>query len=105
MSTRDAYQAELARLLRNFAENIRRLREQTKPGQSQEAVADEANLHRTQWGKIEAGERDPRMSTLLIVADALGVTLNDLVDGIPAPKERKPPPHKTRTSSGHTVKR
>ena len=63
-----------------------------KPARSQEEVASEATLHRTEWGKIEQGKRDPRMSTMLIIAETLGVTLNDLAEGIAAPKKRKPSP-------------
>lgn len=97
MSTREAYEEELAGLLAQLAENVRRLREEKKPDLSQEEVAEEATLHRTQWGKIEAGKRDPRFSTLLVMADTLGVTLNDLAAGIPVPSERKPaPPTKKR---------
>lgn len=101
MSTQAAYEQELAVLLEQLADNVRRLREKEKPDLSQEEVAAEAVLHRTQWGKIEAGKRDPRFSTLLIVADTLGVTLNDLADGIAIPKERKPSPptKRKRTSS------
>jgi hypothetical protein len=36
------------------------------------------------------------LGTLLVLADALGVTLNDLVQGVPVPKERKPPPKTKR---------
>lgn len=92
MSTRDAYERELADLLDALAVNLRRLREEKKPERSQEEVASEATLHRTEWGKIEQGKRDPRMSTMLIIAETLGVTLNDLVAGMAAPKERKPSP-------------
>jgi len=101
LSTKAAYEQELAVLLGQLADNVRRLREKAKPDLSQEEVAAEAVLHRTQLGKIEAGKRDPRFSTLLILADTLGVTLNDLAEGIAIPKERKPSPptKRKRTSS------
>lgn len=100
MSTRAAYETELAGLLRELAENVRRLREEKKPELSQEEVASEAVLHRTEWGKIEQGRRDPRFSTMLVIAETLGVTLNDLAEGIDAPKERKPaPPTKRKRAS------
>jgi transcriptional regulator with XRE-family HTH domain len=92
LSARAAYEKELAELLDQLAGNVRRIREEKKPNRSQEEVAAEAVLHRTQWGKIETGGRDPRFSTLLVIADTLGVTLNDLAKGIEAPKERKPAP-------------
>jgi transcriptional regulator with XRE-family HTH domain len=102
MSTREAYDTEIAGLLQALAENVRRLREERKPDLSQEEVASEAALHRTEWGKIEQGRRDPRFSTMLVVAETLGVTLNDLADGIAAPKERKPPPPTKRNRTSGT---
>jgi transcriptional regulator with XRE-family HTH domain len=92
MSTWEAYEAELARLRQDFADNVRRLRAQSGPGYSQQNLADAADLHRTEIGKIEGAERDPRMSTLLILANALGLTVDDLVRGLPVPKERRPSP-------------
>jgi transcriptional regulator with XRE-family HTH domain len=78
LSTQEAYDEELGRLLAKLAENVRRVREEKFPNLSQEEVAEEADLHRTQWGKIEAGKRDPRFSTLLVLTDTLGVSLDDL---------------------------
>jgi hypothetical protein len=43
-----------------------------------------------------------RFSTLLIVADTLGVTLDELAAGIPVPKERKPSPPTKRKGRGKT---
>lgn len=87
MSTHEEYRAELAELLQAFAGNIRHLR-----SGSQEALSARANLHRTEVGMIEQAKREPRLSTLLILADALDVTLNDLVRGLPVPRQRKPAP-------------
>jgi transcriptional regulator with XRE-family HTH domain len=96
MSTWKAYRAELARILAQFGENVRGLREQkereTERRYGQEKLAGDARLHRTEIGKIERAEVEPRLTTLLILADGLGVTLNDLVGDLPVPKERKPPP-------------
>lgn len=92
MSTLEAYESELAELLKALSENLRRLREDKLPNLSQEDVAGEAKLHRTEWGMVEQGKRDPRFSTMLVMAETLGVTLNDLAAGISAPKERKPSP-------------
>ena len=102
MSTQEAYEKELAGLLANLAENVRRLREKKFPDLSQEEVAEEADLHRTQWGKIERGQRDPRFSTLLVMASTLGVTLNELAAGVPVPKERKPAPPTKKKGRGKT---
>ena len=96
MSGWKAYRAELARLLAQFGENVRGLREQreheTEQRYGQEKLAGDARLHRTEIGKIERAEVEPRLLTLMILADGLGLTLNDLVEGLPVPQERKPPP-------------
>ncbi len=97
MSTQDAYETELAGLLQKLGRNVRRVREEKLPDRSQEEVASEAALHRTEWGKVEQGKRNPRFSTMLVIAETLGVSLDDLAAGIDAPKERKPPP-KTKKS-------
>lgn len=102
MSTQEAYEQELAGLLARLAENVKRLREEKFPDLSQEEVAEEADLHRTQWGKVEAGKRDPRFSTLLVMADTLGVTLDELAAGVPVPKERKPSPPTKRAGRSKT---
>jgi transcriptional regulator with XRE-family HTH domain len=63
-----------------FAANLRRLR--LVAGLSQEELAFRADIHRTQISFIESGKRMPRLDTLVKLAGALGVTTNDLVDGI-----------------------
>jgi transcriptional regulator with XRE-family HTH domain len=63
-----------------FAANLRRLRKAA--GLSQEELAFRADIHRTQISFIEGGRRLPRLDTLVKLAGALGVTTNDLVDGI-----------------------
>jgi transcriptional regulator with XRE-family HTH domain len=93
MGSGDAYAAELARFRKRFGTNVRRLRLAAEGKCSQEALADRADLHRTEISKIELGEVEPRLSTLVILADALGVTLNDLTAGLDVPALRKPPPH------------
>lgn len=60
---------------------------------SQESLSLACNLHRTDVGEIERAAREPRFLTLLILVDALGITLNDLATGIPVPRERRPPTH------------
>jgi transcriptional regulator with XRE-family HTH domain len=102
MSTHEAYKTELAVLLQDFADNVRRLRKHKEPDYSQEDLADDARLHRTQIGMIERGQRDPRLSTLVILADALGVSLDDLAEGLPVPKERRPSPRAKRVRTIET---
>ena len=92
MSTKEAYQAERAEFLRAFAGNVRRLRAEHEPPLTQAALHDVATLHRTGVGRIEAGNDEPRLLTLLILADALDVSLDQLVAGLGVPRERKPPP-------------
>lgn len=90
MSSRDAYRAEMDKLLQGFAENLRRLRHAKERGYSQEDLCLDARLHRTAVGKLEVGRSEPYLSTLLILADTLGVTLDELVEGLPVPQERRP---------------
>jgi transcriptional regulator with XRE-family HTH domain len=96
MSSREAYQEERAQILREFGDRIRGLREQKSEQQKrrygQEKLADDARLHRTEIGKIERAETEPGLLTLMILADGMGLTLNDLVERLPVPQERKPPP-------------
>lgn len=63
-----------------FASNLRRHRRAA--GLSQEELAFRGDIHRTQISLIESGRRSPRLDTLIKLAGALGVTANDLVDGI-----------------------
>ncbi|WAC64024.1 helix-turn-helix transcriptional regulator [Pseudoxanthomonas sp. SL93] len=48
-------------------------------GLSQEAFADQIGMHRTQYGAIEQGRKDCRLSTLLRIAHALDVDLWELL--------------------------
>jgi transcriptional regulator with XRE-family HTH domain len=91
LSTMAEYMAERAKYLEGFSENIRRLREER--GLSQADLYKLADLHRTQLGRMEGGDAEPRLMTLVIIADALGVRLDDLIGGLPVPKERRPPPN------------
>jgi transcriptional regulator with XRE-family HTH domain len=65
---------------------------------SQEDLSAVSGLHRTEIGKIELGQAEPRLSTLLILADALAISLGDLVEGLPTPRERRPSPQSRRRS-------
>lgn len=49
---------------------------------SQEELGFLADLHRTDIGMLERGIRLPRIDTLAKLAGALGVTPNDLLEGI-----------------------
>jgi len=87
----EAYKAELARYLEGFGANVRRAR--LAKDASQEALSDYTRLHRTEIGKVEQGVVEPRLTTIVILADALEVRLDELVADLWVPVERKPSPH------------
>lgn len=93
MSTTEEYKEEMKQFLRAFGENVRRARMAMNPPCSQERLAHLTRLHRTEIGKIEQGEVEPRLSTLVILANGLQVGLDQLVDGLSVPSERRPSPH------------
>ncbi|HEY2141712.1 MAG TPA: helix-turn-helix transcriptional regulator [Solirubrobacteraceae bacterium] len=93
MSTMEAYKGELARFLEGFGGNVRRVRMAKKPRCSQEQLSNATELHRTEIGKLEQGKVEPRLTTLLILTEGLGVTVDDLLTGLWVPVERKPSPH------------
>jgi transcriptional regulator with XRE-family HTH domain len=63
-----------------LGERVRQLREAR--GWSQEGFAHEGGLGRSFAGAIERGEKDIRLSTLIQLARALGVSLSQLLKGI-----------------------
>ncbi len=62
-----------------LADNIRAFR-RTKEI-SQEELAEMCNLHRTYMGSVERGERNVTLSTLEVIAAALGVSVPQLLTG------------------------
>ncbi|OAE96800.1 transcriptional regulator [Bradyrhizobium centrolobii] len=60
-----------------LARNVVRLR--CAKGLSQEAFADVCGLHRTYVGSVERGERNVTLSTLEVLANALKVSVIDLL--------------------------
>jgi transcriptional regulator with XRE-family HTH domain len=92
MSTMEEYKAELARFLEGFGANVRRVRTAKSPRCSQERLSYATGLHRTEIGKIEQGAVEPRLTTLLILADGLSVTVDELLGGLWVPTERRPSP-------------
>jgi len=93
MSTMNSYKAELAKFLQEFGANVRRARLAKSPRCSQEQLSHATRLHRTEIGKIEQGLVEPRLTTLVILADGLGVGVDELISGLEVPVERKPSPH------------
>jgi len=67
-------------ILLTLGNRMRSLRE--RKGISQEAFADVCGLHRTAVGLIECGKSIPRLDTLLLVAEHLGVTVSALLKGL-----------------------
>lgn len=63
-----------------FGANLRYCRRRTKL--SQEDLAVRASIHRTAVGMIERGERVPRIDTLVKLTGALGVSADELLDGL-----------------------
>lgn len=63
-----------------LGENIKRFRKER--GLSQEKLAELANLHRTYVGGVERGERNISLLNLLHLANALEVSVADLVEGV-----------------------
>ena len=51
-------------------------------GFSQEDFAAECGLHRTEMGLLERGKTIPRLDTLLLVSQYLGLSVSDLLRGI-----------------------
>jgi len=72
-----------------FGNAVREIR--TQRAMSQEALADRCGLDRTYISGIERGERNPSLTNILKIADALGVRaaeINDRADAILAATKR-----------------
>jgi transcriptional regulator with XRE-family HTH domain len=63
-----------------FAVNLKRAR--AAKGISQEELASRCDLHRTEISLLERGGREPRLGTMVKLAEALDVTLPYLSTGI-----------------------
>jgi transcriptional regulator with XRE-family HTH domain len=78
--------------LRRLGIRIRELR--TQRGWSQEAFADVAGVHRTYMGHLERGEKNVSFLSILRVANALGITLSELLAGLEKGNSAKIANHK-----------
>jgi transcriptional regulator with XRE-family HTH domain len=96
VSAKEAYEAERKAYLAGFAANVKRLRAEHEPPLSQTGLCDATGLHRTEISKIENGEVEPRLATLAVLAAGLDTTIDELIKGLPLPRERKPPPPPAR---------
>jgi transcriptional regulator with XRE-family HTH domain len=65
---------------RSFGPNLRHWR--NKRGYSQERLAQRADLHRTEFGLLERGEREPKLGIITKLAGALGVSPDVLFEGL-----------------------
>jgi transcriptional regulator with XRE-family HTH domain len=65
-----------------FGRNVSRIR--GEKNFSQDKLAEKANLDRTYLSGIERGVRNPGIKTVLRVARALGVTVDQLCKGVDA---------------------
>jgi transcriptional regulator with XRE-family HTH domain len=63
-----------------FAANVRRERE--RQGLSKSALARVCGMYTSEITRLEAAERDPRLSTIVRIAHGLGVSASDLLKGI-----------------------
>lgn len=71
--------------------NVKAVRART--GASQDSVAKLAGMHVTNLGKIERGQANPSLTTIVRVAAALGVMPAELLGGIDAqalPEDERP---------------
>ena len=62
---------------RAVAERIKELRRST--GLNQEEFASRAQLYRSHYGFVESERREPKLGTLIRIANGLGISLSDLV--------------------------
>lgn len=60
-----------------FGERVRELRQ--AKSLSQEELAFKAGVHRTYLGGIERGERNPSLKNIAAIAEALSVSLSELL--------------------------
>lgn len=63
-----------------FGERLRKLRDRQEL--SQDALADATDIHPTAIGRMERGAREPRLTTILRLADGLEVQPGELLNGL-----------------------
>jgi transcriptional regulator with XRE-family HTH domain len=61
----------------DFGKNLHRARK--RAGLTQEEVAERSGVHATEVSRMEANKRDPRISTLKRLAEAVEVSPSDLL--------------------------
>lgn len=71
---------ERTEILVRFGRRVRQLR--TAAGYSQEAFADRCGLDRSYMSGIERGVRNVALRNIGVIAEALGITVSQLTEGI-----------------------
>ena len=72
--------AKQADILVRFGQRVRTLRQEQ--GYSQESFAYACELDRTYVGGIERGERNLALRNIERIADTLGISISELMDGL-----------------------
>jgi transcriptional regulator with XRE-family HTH domain len=72
--------AKRADILERFGQRVRELR--SEQGYSQEGFAAECELDRTYVGGIERGERNLALRNIERIAETLGLSIAELMEGI-----------------------
>ena len=67
-------------LRRQFGNRVRELRQAS--GVTQEEFADKCGFARTYMSRIETGGANPSIDAIKVLADALGVNMSRLFDGL-----------------------
>ena len=67
-------------ILEKFGNRVRELRKEG--GWSQEDFAEECDMDRTYMGGVERGERNLGLKNIQRIADALGITIAELMNGV-----------------------
>lgn len=76
-----------------FAARLRQAR--TDRGVSQNELGRRCRLPRSSIYRLETGDREPRLSTVLLLAEALGMPVGDLVGDVRLPAAQRPLPPST----------
>jgi len=77
----------MSEIQKMVGERIRHFRKEK--GLSQEDLASLANLHATYIGQLERGEKNPTLNSMLKIADALGISLEQLFQAMEMNNESK----------------
>lgn len=76
----DPIHEDADRASRAFGLRVRKLR--VREGLSQDGLAHTSGIHVTSIGRIERGGREPRLTTILKLAEGIGVEPGELTDDL-----------------------